>query len=450
MTDQSTTDPHPAAERRLLFGLLGGESGSKTSWLRPESRRGDATDVHRLIDQARLAESGYFDIYFLADGLGFDPELARSQPAGGLEPLTALSAVALATTDIGIVPTASTSFNSPYNLARRLSSLDHISGGRAGWNIVTSSGGEANFGWDALPPQEERYARAREFVEVVGRLWDSWEDDAVVFDKSAQRYAQPERIHSVDHRGEHFAVAGALNIQPSPQRRPLYVQAGSSATGKAFGAEIAELIYTAQQHEDDAIAFRSEIRAAAEAAGRSADDVAVLPGLSPIIGDTEADAERAERRLLAGIDYDAARDALQGHLGGADLAGLDLDRPIPADRLPETGGLLRRQSRPEIFRRFALSEGHTLRDVIHYAARAHGHGIVRGTPLQIAGRIRRWYEKGAADGFILMPPEPEALDAFVTKVIPILQDWGLAQTGYAPGTLRERVVAARRGAEVLV
>ncbi|MCU1516877.1 MAG: FMN-dependent oxidoreductase, nitrilotriacetate monooxygenase family [Pseudarthrobacter sp.] len=436
--------------RRLLFGLLGGESGSKTSWLRPESRRGDATDIHRLIHQARLAESAFFDIYFLADGLGFDPELARSQPAGGLEPLTALSAVALATTDIGIVPTASTSFNAPYNLARRLSSLDHISGGRAGWNIVTSSGGEANFGWDELPPQEDRYARAREFVEVAGRLWDSWQDDAVVFDKSAQRYAQPERIHSLNHRGEHFAVAGPLNIQPSPQRRPLYVQAGSSTAGKAFGAEVAELIYTAQQHEDDAIAFRSEIRAAAVAAGRSADDVAILPGISPVIGDTEEEAERAERRLLSGIDYEAARTALQSHIGGADLSGLDLDQPIPASRLPETDTLLRRQSRPEIFRRFALTEGHTLRDVIHYAARAHGHGIVRGTPLQIAERIRRWYQIGAADGFILMPPEPEALEAFVTKVVPILQDWGLAQNGYAPGTLRERVVAARRGAEVTV
>lgn len=428
------------AERRLVFGLLGGGAGSKTSWLFPDAKRGDATDVDRLIRQAQIAEEAKIDVYFLADGLGFDKQQARNNPVGGLEPLTALSAVAHATHSIGLVPTASTSFNHPYNLARRLASLDHISRGRAGWNIVTSSGGHENYGWSELPAQEERYDRAREFVDVVLRLWDSWEPDAVVFDQEQHRYADPDKIHAIDHRGKHFSVAGPLNIQPTPQGRPVLFQAGSSRSGKQFGAEVAEVIYTAQGAAQDARGFRREIRDEARRLGRDADRVLVLPGLSPIVGSTEDEALAIEAELLAHTDYETARRQLEVQLGGADLSGIELDDRIPVERLPDTSQLRARQSRPEVFRRYALDEDHTLRDVIDYLTRAHGHGTFRGTPLSVATHIRDWFETGASDGFILMPPGyPDSLRSFTEQVVPILQDWGIYQAAYGDGTLRERL-----------
>lgn len=452
MSIDSTTRPHtartavragsarPAPRRRLLLGLLGGTSGGRTQWLSDGARRDDVVDIDRYARQAQVAEAAFFDAYFLADGLGFDPTHAQGQPAGGLEPLTTLSALAPRTTHIGLVATASTSFNHPYNLARRIASIDHISRGRAGWNVVTSSGGEANFGWDALPPQEERYRRAAEFVDVVDALWRSWEPDAVVFDRSRQVYADPDKIHRIGFAGDYFRVEGPLNIQRPPQGRPVLFQAGSSASGKEFGARYGEVVYTAQQHLDEALAFRADLLAAAEAHGRGPHALRVLPGLSAVIGDTPEQARELDHAITDGLDWEFGRRSLAAALGGADLSGLELDERIPPERLPDPSALGRRQSRPAIFRRYALQPGTTLRDTIRYAARAAGHGTLRGTPRQVADHVLDWFERGAADGFIVMPPQyPDALTDFTTKVVPLLQEAGVVQDSYGEGTLRHRL-----------
>lgn len=430
----------PARTGRLVIGLLAGSAGGFGGWRLPHAARTDAVDITRHIAVAQQAEAAGLDAYFIADGLGFEPHQAVGRPAGGLEPITTLAALAVTTSRIGLVPTASTSFNDPFTLARALASLDHISGGRAGWNVVTSSGGHHNYGVDVLPPQEDRYRRAEEFLQVVERLWASWDADAVVFDQAGGVYADPGRIHRIDHVGEHFSVRGPLNVQRPPQGRPVIFQAGSSASGKEFGARFAEVIYTAAQFYEDAVRFAADVKGLARAAGRDPERLRILPGLSPIIGDIPQEAEELERIVLDDIDVERGITGLEAQLGGADLSGLDLDEPIPPERLPDTSTLNGRQSRPELFKQVALREGRTLRQVIQHAGRAAGHGTVTGTPVQVADHIQRWYEGRAADGIILMPAAyADSLRDFTDKVLPILQERGLFPAEPAEGTLRHRL-----------
>ncbi|MFJ2726138.1 LLM class flavin-dependent oxidoreductase [Streptomyces collinus] len=411
----------------------------EASWRLPESDPYAHVDLAHYVRLARTAERGTFDSLFLADGPQLWSNLAQ-RPAGALEPLTLLTALATATQHIGLIATASTSYNSPYNLARKFASLDIISGGRAGWNIVTTAGAEAarNFGLDAEPAHAERYARAAEFMDVASKLWDSWEDDAVVADKAAGVWGDDGKIHPPRHRGAYFSVAGALNVPRSPQGYPLLVQAGSSDDGKAFAARYAEAVFTAQQTLAGAQAFYADLKSRTEAAGRNPEHIKVLPGIVPVLGSTEAEARAAEQVLEDHIVHTHGVDRLENLLRLAP-GTLELDAPLPDD-LPSESAIEGAKSRYTLVVELARGERLTVRQLIGRLGGGRGHLTVAGTPEQIADRIETWFTQGAADGFNIMPPVlPSGLEAFVEHVVPILRTRGLLRTAYGPErTLRER------------
>ncbi|MGW6643703.1 LLM class flavin-dependent oxidoreductase [Streptomyces iakyrus] len=412
----------------------------EASWRLPESDPYAHVDLAHYVRLARTAERGTFDSLFLADG----PQLWSSvgqRPAGALEPITLLTALATATEHIGLIATASTSYNSPYNLARKFATLDHLSGGRAGWNIVTTAGAEAarNFGLDAEPAHAERYARAAEFLDVALKLWDSWEDDAIVADKTAGVWGDDAKIHPPRHQERFFSVEGALNVPRSPQGYPLLVQAGSSEDGKRFAARYAEAVFTAQQTAEDARAFYADLKSRTIAAGRDADHIKVLPGIVPVIGSTEAEARADEQVLEDHIVHAHGVNHLE-RLLHLDPGTLELDGPLPAD-LPPESAIEGAKSRYTLVVGLARRERLTVRQLIGRLGGGRGHLTFAGTPEQVADTIQLWFESGAADGFNIMPPVlPSGLDAFVDHVVPILRARGLLRTGYgdARRTLRER------------
>lgn len=412
----------------------------EASWRLPESDPHAHVDLAHYVRLARIAERGTFDSLFLADGPQLWGSVAQ-RPAGALEPITLLTALATATEHIGLIATASTSYNSPYNLARRFATLDHISGGRAGWNIVTTAGAEAarNFGLDAEPAHADRYARAAEFLDVALKLWDSWEDDAIVADKAAGVWGDGAKIHPPRHKGRHFSVEGALNVPRTPQGYPLLVQAGSSEDGKRFAARYAEAVFTAQQTIEDARAFYADLKSRTVAAGRDADHIKVLPGIVPVIGSTEAEARAVERVLEDHIVHTHGVDRLE-RLLQLDPGTLDLDGPLPAD-LPPESAIEGAKSRYTLVVELARRERLTVRQLIGRLGGGRGHLTFAGTPEQVADTIGLWFGSGAADGFNIMPAVlPSGLEAFVEHVVPILRARGLLRTEYGSSrrTLRER------------
>ncbi|MFF2202065.1 LLM class flavin-dependent oxidoreductase [Streptomyces sp. NPDC058145] len=413
----------------------------EASWRLPESDPYAHVDLAHYVRLARIAERGTFDSLFLADGPQLWSNLAQ-RPAGALEPLTLLTALATATEHIGLIATASTSYNSPYNLARRFASLDIVSGGRAGWNIVTTAGREAarNFGLDAEPAHAERYARAAEFLEVSLKLWDSWEDDAIVADKAAGVWGDDGKIHPPRHKGTYFGVEGALNVPRSPQGYPLLVQAGSSEDGKAFAARYAEAVFTAQQTLADAQAFYADLKSRTAGAGRNPEHIKVLPGIVPVLGSTEAEARAGEQVLEDHIVPEHGRARLENLLH-LEPGTLDLDRRLPEDLPPETA-IEGAKSRYTLVVELARRERLTVRRLIGRLGGGRGHLTFAGTPEQVAGQIETWFTQGAADGFNIMPAVlPSGLEAFVEHVVPILRKRGLLRTEYdgrPRQTLRER------------
>ncbi|AZQ34764.1 LLM class flavin-dependent oxidoreductase [Streptomyces cyaneochromogenes] len=411
----------------------------EASWRLPESDPYAHVDLAHYVHLARIAERGTFDSLFLADGPQLWNNLAQ-RPAGALEPLTLLTALATATEHIGLIATASTSYNSPYNLARKFASLDIVSGGRAGWNIVTTAGAEAarNFGLDAEPAHAERYARAAEFLDVTQKLWDSWEDDTVVADKAAGVWGDDAKIHPPRHRGTYFSVEGALNVPRTPQGYPLLVQAGSSEDGKHFAARYAEAVFTAQQTIEDARAFYADLKARTAQAGRDPDHIKVLPGIVPVIGSTEAEALAAEQVLEDHIVYAHGVGRLESLLQ-LEPGALELDAELPAD-LPAEDAIEGAKSRYTLVVELARRERLTVRQLIGRLGGGRGHLTFAGTPEQVADAIETWFTQGAADGFNIMPPVlPSGLDAFVDHVVPILRARGLLRSEYGPRqTLRER------------
>lgn len=411
----------------------------EASWRLPESDPYAHVDLAHYVRLARIAERGTFDSLFLADGPQLWSNLAQ-RPAGALEPLTLLTALATATEHIGLIATASTSYNSPYNLARRFASLDIVSGGRAGWNIVTTAGREAarNFGLDAEPAHAERYARAAEFLDVSLKLWDSWEDDAIVADKAAGVWGDDSKIHPPRHRGTYFGVEGALNVPRSPQGYPLLVQAGSSEDGKAFAARYAEAVFTAQQTLADAQAFYADLKSLTAGAGRDPGHVKVLPGIVPVLGSTEAEARAGGQLLEDHIVPEHGRARLENLLH-LEPGTLDLDRRLPED-LPPESAIEGAKSRYTLVVELARRERLTVRGLIGRLGGGRGHLTFAGTPEQVAAEIETWFTQGAADGFNIMPAVlPSGLEAFVGHVVPILRERGLLRGEYGPRrTLRER------------
>ncbi|MFD7136960.1 LLM class flavin-dependent oxidoreductase [Streptomyces sp. NPDC059894] len=411
----------------------------EASWRLPESDPYAHVELAHYVRLARAAERGTFDSLFLADS----PQLwgtVAQRPAGALEPLTLLTALATRTEHIGLIATASTSYNFPYNLARAFASLDIISGGRAGWNVVTTAGAEAarNFGLDAEPAHAERYARAAEFVDVTLKLWDSWEDDAIVADKAAGLWADDAKIHPARHRGRFFGVEGPLNVPRTPQGHPLLVQAGSSEDGKAFAARYAEAVFTAQQTLGDAQAFYADLKSRTAAAGRDPGHIKVLPGIVPVIGSTEAEARADERVLEDHIVYAHGVARLESLLQ-LEPGTLELDARLPAD-LPPEEAVEGAKSRYTLVVELARRERLTVRQLIGRLGGGRGHLTFAGTPEQVADAIETWFTQEAADGFNIMPALlPSGLDAFVDHVVPLLRARGLFRTEYGPRqTLRER------------
>ncbi|WP_405919467.1 LLM class flavin-dependent oxidoreductase [Streptomyces longwoodensis] len=411
----------------------------EASWRLPESDPSAHVDLAHYVRLARTAERGTFDSLFLADGPQLWSSVAQ-RPAGALEPLTLLTALATATEHIGLIATASTSYNSPYNLARKFASLDIISGGRAGWNIVTTAGAEAarNFGLDAEPAHAERYARAAEFLDVALKLWDSWEDDAIVADKASGVWGDDAKIHPPRHRGTYFSVEGALNVPRTPQGYPLLVQAGSSEDGKAFAARYAEAVFTAQQTIEDARAFYADLKSRTVRAGRDPEHVKVLPGIVPVLGSTEAEARAQEKLLEDHIVHRHGVDHLE-RLLQLPAGSLDLDAELPAD-LPPESEIEGAKSRYTLVVELARRERLTVRRLIGRLGGGRGHLTFAGTPEQVADAIETWFTQGAADGFNIMPPVlPSGLELFVDHVVPLLRARGLLRTAYGPRTtLRER------------
>ncbi|MBB0243935.1 NtaA/DmoA family FMN-dependent monooxygenase [Streptomyces alkaliphilus] len=405
------------------------------AWRHPDARPGGVIDPAHFIDLARTAERGHFDSLFLADGLALLGD-ARWNTVGGFEPLTLLAALSAVTERIGLIATVSTTFHEPYTVARAFASLDHLSAGRAGWNIVTSGNPaeSRNFGYASHPEHARRYARADEFLEVVRKLWDSWEDDAIVLDRRAGRWTAEGSVRPIDHHGEHFRVAGPLNVPRPPQGHPLLVQAGSSRDGREFAARHAEAVFTAQQTLGDALAFARDLRSRLARHGRPADALRILPGLCPILGSTEAEARALEEELTALQIPEYGLAQLSGMLG-TDLTGLPLDGPLPP--LPDERRINGNKSRFELVAELVRRENPTIREVIARLGGGRGHRVVAGTPEGIADTIEEWFRAGAADGFNIMPPIlPTGLADFVDHVVPILVRRGLFRADYGSRTLR--------------
>jgi FMN-dependent oxidoreductase (nitrilotriacetate monooxygenase family) len=415
----------------------------EASWRLPESNSYAGTDVAHFQRLAQTAERGKLDSIFFADSPVLHGNVAQ-RPYGGLEPTVLLAAIAAVTERIGLIATASTTYNEPYNLARRFASVDQISGGRAGWNVVTTAGDAAarNFSLAGQPAHSNRYERAAEFLDVAKKLWNSWEDDAIVADKKAGIWADSSRVHQVNHEGTHFQVEGALDVPRSAQGHPVIVQAGSSENGKDFAARYAEAVFTAHQTLADAQAFYSDLKQRTAAVGRDPESIKILPGIVPVIGSTEEEALRLERELDELILPEHARKQLAGLLR-VPPESLQLDAQLPAD-LPSEDEIEGAKSRYTLIVNLARRERLTVRQLIGRLGGGRGHRTFSGTPEQVADATQGWFQAGAADGFNIMPPVlPSGLETFVDQVVPILQDRGLFRREYSGRTLREHFGLAR-------
>ena len=414
----------------------------EASWRHPASSPLPLTDIRYYQDLAQRAEAGLFDSIFLADQLALGDDASQAARTW-LEPLTVLAAMAVVTNRIGLIATCSTTYTEPFNLARQFGSLDHISNGRIGWNIVTSwlASAAANYGTGGNVNQishADRYERAEEYMAVVKGLWDSWAEDAVIDDRDGGRYAKANRIRPINHKGEHYQVAGPLNLPRTPQGRPVFVQAGSSDTGRRFAARHAEAVFTAHMEKATAQAFYADLKSLVKAEGRAPEQVLILPGLSPMIASTEAEAQRLVREINELSDPEVGRMRLSGRFGGYDFSKLPLDRPLTPEDFPPTASVEAARSRTEVILGLVRREKPTLRQLLAYLAGARGHFVFAGTPVQVADLIEDWFNTGAADGFNIMPPIlPAMLDVFSAEVIPILQKRGLFRTAYTGKTLRE-------------
>lgn len=425
------------SEKLVLNAFLFPGGHHEAAWRYKGSEPHRVTDIRLYQDLARRAEAAKLDAIFFADAPVLDANI-RYAARHRLEPLTTITALAAVTEKIGFIATASTTYYEPYNLARLFASVDHISGGRVGWNIVTTSADAAaeNFNRDRHPPHADRYRQAEEFVDVVTRLWDSWEDDALVIDRDSGVFAESAHIHPVNHKGEFYQVKGALNVSRSPQGRPVYVQAGSSEEGRGFAARHAEAIFTAHQTLESAQSFYADIKNRARGLGRNPAHIKVLPGISPFIGSTEEEALKLEAEFNDLIQPAFSLGQLR-RITGLELSEDDIDRPLPREAVEATRARAN-SSRHQLVLDVIDRENPTIRQLLHRLAGGRGHKVIAGTPEQVADWIETWFRSGAADGFNVMPPWlTGGFDAFVDHVVPILRQRGLFREDYEGSMLRD-------------
>ncbi|MFT4020229.1 MAG: LLM class flavin-dependent oxidoreductase [Acinetobacter sp.] len=421
--------------KRLYLGLFVQPLGHHVSGWRLTQNLNLPTDIDWLVQIAQKAETGRFDLFFVGDALATSVHRLPSTMAR-LEPLTLLSALAVNTTKIGLAATASTTFSDPFTLARAFSSLDHISKGRAAWNVVTSYSQDVaqNFSLQEIPTHTERYQRAEEFLEVTYKLWDAWQENAVIANQESGQYFDNDKIHEVNHHGEHFQVKGPLNISRSPQHRPVIIEAGSSNDGQKLAAKTAEVIFTAAATLEEGQTFYASQKQKVIEAGRDPNKVIIMPGVMPIVGKSLADAQELWNKLNEFVDIDNGLNQLSARFG-IDLKQYPLDGPLPEVPIGEGN-----QSRVKLLTEQAKRDNLSIRQLAAIAAGSRGHRVIVGTAKDIADDLSLWIEKNAADGFNIMPAIiPEQLDLFIELVIPELKARGLLPDTYEFETLRENL-----------
>jgi FMN-dependent oxidoreductase (nitrilotriacetate monooxygenase family) len=417
-----------------------------SSWRLPEAASDSDMNLSLYIEVAQAAERGKMDAIFFQDSLAVnqsnaigrrDRERAHYPRAVTIEPLMLLPALAMVTSRIGLIATATTTYDQPYLVARHFASIDHISGGRAGWNLVTTQNEDSaqNFGFDQHVAHAERYDRANEFYEVVCGLWDSWAQDAFVRDKTTGVYFDVDKVELLNHDGKHFKVRGPLNVARAPQGYPVIAQAGSSEVGRELAGKTAEIVFTAQLALEDSIAFCNDVKSRAEKYGRSRDHVNILPGFIPIVGETMQEAQDKYRQMQAFVSDDLALRAISRLAGGIDLWQYPIDGPLP--ELPESNSAKGRQ---KMLIDMAREEKLSIRELGQRFAAGSGHRVVAGTAKSIADNMQEWFEAGGADGFTVMFPYiVKPVHDFVNLVVPELQRRGLFRTEYEGRTLRENL-----------
>ena len=423
------------SSRQMHLGVYAVGSGNHIAgWRHPgATTSGEDLEAFKLI--AASAERGKLDFIFVGDNLAF---LFEGHPGQmlRLEPTSLMSALAGATSHIGLIGTASTTYSEPFNIARQFASIDHISGGRVGWNVVTTTTTEAaaNFGDIELGDHELRFERATEFVEVVLGLWDSWEDDARILNKETGQYYDRSKVHVLDHKGKHFSVKGPLNITRTPQGRPVIVQAGASPSGQQLAGRYAEVIFTVQLDKNEARKLYDNVKKVAVQSGRRPEHCNILPGLVPIVGRTDEEARGKLEKLMEYVDPNSAMRTMSLRFGH-DMSQYPLDGPVPD--LPTS-------NKAQTYQMVATSKAkrlrYTLRDIYNEIAVCRGYLMACGSPTTVADLMEEWFRDGAVDGFVLLPPHfPVALDEFVDLVIPELRKRGLFRDEYHGTTLRDHL-----------
>ncbi|MCK1721267.1 LLM class flavin-dependent oxidoreductase [Bradyrhizobium sp. 141] len=428
----------------MKLGLFLVQAGyNEGAWRDPSVPAKGGVDLDYYADMAAIAEGATFHFVFLADSPSVlerdDAHIARVSRNDGFEPITLISALSSKTQDIGLVATATTTYHHPYHLARMFASLDHLSRGRAAWNIVTSGNKfeGPNFGDSELPDHDTRYARAREAVEVVKGLWDTWEDDAFIRDKESGIFVDTTKLHLLDHRGGYFSVRGPLNIARPPQGYPVLVQAGASNAGMQFAAELGEVVFTAEPSLENGKRFYANLKEKARALGREDDQVLVMPGIVPIVGSTKQEARDKLERLQSYTHIDVLVGAAERWLGFVtDLRSMDLDSFVP-ESLPQTNFI---QSRQKLLLDLAAREKFTWRQLIRFISDSRGHLMAVGTPDEVANTMIEMFDQRASDGFNVIPAmAPSGLKDFVDLVVPELRRRGKFRSQFSGQTLRENL-----------
>lgn len=433
------------AKRQIKLGaFIPTTSQHVAGWRHPESRPQDHLNIDYAIELVQTAERGLFDAYFLADGLSVrwssavEGEKGLGDKGVGFEPVTLFAALSTVTKHIGFIATASTTYEDPYILARKFASLDHISKGRAAWNVVTTASADTakNFNLQQHPEPKERYERADEFIELSHKLWDSWEDDTFHYNKETGQFFDARKQHQPEHHGKYYHVEGALNVSRPPQGYPVIVQAGQSEDGRELAGKYAEVIFTAQQNLADAQAFYRDVKNRVLKYGRYADDLKIMPGVSIFVAKTEQEAQEKYDFLNSLIHPEVGLSLLSALAGGINLSKFDLDAPFP--KIEDTD--INFSSRQQMMIDIARKHNFSIRQLYQYIASARGHWTLIGTPEQVVDQLQEWFENEAADGFNILPPTtPAGLNDFVNLIVPELQRRGLFRTAYEGSTLRENL-----------
>jgi FMN-dependent oxidoreductase (nitrilotriacetate monooxygenase family) len=432
------------ATRQLKISVFmtGDSNYHLAGWRLPEAYADSGMNIKRWIEFAHTMERGKLDMLFIADNIGTpgadDLEaLSHSPQTDRFEPFTVLSALSTVTTHIGLAATSATTYNEPFHVARMFASLDHLSGGRAGWNFVTGANREdaLNFGHTEHPAHADRYDRAEEFADVARGLWDSFDDDAFPRDKAAGLYMHPDKVHILNHSGKHFKVRGPLSVGRPPQGHPILIQAGASEPARELSARVADAVFTSQSTIANAQKFYADVKGRMSKYGRNPHHLLILPGVTVFVGRTAEEAEEKYEKLNALTHLSTALALLKERMGGIDFAAYPLDGPVP-----DLSGNRNRMSAPPALVQVARRENLSIRQLAMRFAAARTHLMIRGTPKQVADELEQWLLNGAADGFNLLPAYvPGGLNDFVDLVVPELQRRGIFRKEYEGKTLRENL-----------